>query len=44
VEWTKKRLGERDFALLLAQERIICKPDKKAIELYLKNKLAELDT
>ena len=42
VEWTKKRLGEKGFELLLAQERIICKPDKKAIELYLKAKLAEL--
>ncbi len=42
VEWTKKRLGEREFELLLAQERIIYKPDKKAIELYLKNKLAAL--
>ena len=43
VEWTKKRLGEKDFNFLLVQERIITKPDKRAIEIYLKAKLAELE-
>jgi hypothetical protein len=42
VEWTKQRLGEKDFNFLLAQERIITKPDKKAIEIYLRAKLAEI--
>jgi 5-methylcytosine-specific restriction endonuclease McrA len=42
VEWTKKRLSARELNLLLAQERIIFKPDKKAIELYLKIKIIEL--
>jgi 5-methylcytosine-specific restriction endonuclease McrA len=41
VEWTKKRLGEKEFDFLLAQERIITKPDKRAIEIYLKTKLAK---
>ena len=42
VEWTKKRLGEKEFDFLLAQERIITKPDKRAIEIYLRAKLAEI--
>jgi len=39
VEWTKKRLGERDFEFLQAQERIICKPDRKALTIYFQQKL-----
>ena len=39
VEWTRKRLGERDFELLQAQERIITKPDRKLLTMYYQNKL-----
>jgi hypothetical protein len=44
VEWTKKRLGEREFNLLLAQERVILKPDRKALTLYYQAKIKELET
>ena len=43
VEWTKKRLGERTFELLLAQERIIAKPDKKILTLYYQAEINKLD-
>lgn len=43
VEWTKKRLGEREFDMLNARMRIITKPDKKAITIYLQQKIRELE-
>ena len=43
VEWTKKRLGEKDFEFLQAQERIILKPDKKLLTMYFQNKIKELE-
>lgn len=42
TEWFKKRLGEK-FEALKIQARTIYKPDLKAIELYLKKRLEELD-
>jgi len=42
VEWTKKRLGERAFELLLAQERIIAKPDGNILTIYYRQKIKEL--
>jgi lipopolysaccharide biosynthesis glycosyltransferase len=43
VEWTKQRLGERDFELLQAQERIIAKPDRKLLTMYYQNKIKLLE-
>ncbi len=44
VEWFKARLGDR-FELLQGRARITYpKPDRKAIELYLKNQIEELET
>lgn len=44
VEWTKQRLGEREFNLLQARARVITKLDKTAITIYLWAKLGKLST
>jgi len=45
IEWVKQHLGEDEFNMLQSRLRnIYPKPDKKAIELYLKTKIKELET
>lgn len=41
TEWFKQRLGDK-YDLLLARTRTIGKPDKEALMLYYRSKLAEM--
>ena len=41
--WFQERLGEDRFLLLRARADTPCKPDREAIELYLKEKIKELE-
>ena len=41
VEWFKSRLGDK-FELLQGRERVLVKPDKEAIKLYLKEQIIAL--
>jgi hypothetical protein len=41
VEWFRKHLGEREFDMLAARNRVLGRPDRKAIELYLREKIGE---
>jgi hypothetical protein len=42
-EWFKQHLGEQAFELLLSRNRVMGKPDKKALTLYYQTKIKELD-
>ena len=42
TKWFEEYLGEAKFTLLQARERIIQKPDREAITLYLKDKIGDL--
>jgi hypothetical protein len=41
-EWFKQHLGEQVFELLLGRNRVMGKPDKKALTLYYQTKIKEL--